>query len=265
MNTLEPSFSAYFVDFAFIGVLILFAVVLFRVQVFERRVLAAIESLYVSFTLADRGLLSVYRRMTRAVTDIGAQNDPLACELAALRLASIADEMERLGKGSIDFTATETWRAAYQKLLLTLKVKSYLSVAWVRTADYWDDAPGRQSMQLNFELADRGFRIERVHILPESLWPSGERFPVPAILVRLKEQELRNILVSVVREEDLAKDPDLKSDFAIYGDRAMGRQELDDRSRTVRFVLSFDDTSRRQALAKWERIGLYAVLLESLE
>jgi len=48
------------------GVLILFAIILIRIRVFERRLLVALESIYVSFTLADRGLLSVYRRMARA-------------------------------------------------------------------------------------------------------------------------------------------------------------------------------------------------------
>ena len=34
--------------------------------------------------------------------------------------------------------------------------------------------------------------------------------------------------------------PDLLADFGIYGDRAVGTQELDEQSRTVRFTLSFD-------------------------
>jgi len=76
---------------------------------------------------------------------------------------------------------------AYQKLLLTLKVKSYLSVAWVRTSDYWDDIPGRQSMQLNFDLGrTRVFASNAVHILPAHLWPAGERVPLPAIFARLR-------------------------------------------------------------------------------
>ena len=242
----------------------MFAVILIRIRVFERRLLTAMESLYVSFTLADRGLLTVYRRMARAVVDIGAQSDPLACELASLRIATMADEMEELGRGTVVFNGTETWRAAYQKLLVTLKVKSYLSVAWVRTTDYWDDIPGRQSMQLNFDLAERGFRIERVHILPTQLWPASDRLPAPVILARLQEQLVRHILVSVVREDDLAQEPDLLCDFAIYGDRATGRQELDEHSRTQRFVLSFGEESHRQALARWERLGLYAMSLDEL-
>ncbi len=246
-------------------VALLFALILFRLRAFERNVLAAFESLCASFTLADRGLLAIYRRMARAITEIGAQPDPLVLELASLRLVTMADEMASLAKGSIVFTATETWRAAYQKLLLTLRARSYLSVAWVRNADYWDDIPGRQSMQLNFDLAERGFRIERIHILSAQLWPRDARVPLPTILARLQEQRIRQIHVSLVREGDLAQEPDLLCDIAIYGDRATGRLELDEHARTVRFVLSFDDESRRQGMAMWERIGLYATSLDDLE
>ena len=64
--------------------------------------------------------------------------------------------------------------------------------------------------------------------------------------------------MSLVRESDLAKEADLLADFAVYGDRAIGVQEMDEQSRTVRFILSFDQAGIRQALNRWERLGLYA-------
>jgi hypothetical protein len=244
--------------------LALVVLAIYRLRVFERRVMAALESLYLSFKLADCGLLAFYRRMARAFLDIGAQTDVLARELTSLRLATMVDELEQLGKGSVVFAATETWRAAYQKLLITLKVRSYFSVAWVRTSNYWDDAPGRQSMQLNFDLAERGFRIERIHILPDHLWPRAERLPAPPTMAWLEHQQVRGIRVSIVREHELANEPDLLCDFAIYGDRATGTQELDDNARTQRFVLSFNPDSHRQAMARWERLGLYAMSIEDV-
>src|ERR1035441_5016143 len=102
------------------------------------------------------------------------------------------------------------------------------------------------------------FRIERVHILPDELWPFDEKLPTGGILEWLVEQAGRGIIVSLVRELDLANEPDLLRDFAIYGDRAMGIQELDEQSHTVRFVLSFDQPSIRQALAQWERLTLFS-------
>lgn len=137
-------------------------------------------------------------------------------------------------------------------------MKTYYSVAWVRSSDYWNDAPGRQSMKLNYEMVERGFRIERYHILPDDLWPFDEKMPRSGILEWLIEQQGRGIVVSLIRECDLETEPDLLRDFAIYGDRAIGVQETDEKSRTVRFILSFDQPSIRQALDRWERLALYA-------
>ena len=119
-------------------------------------------------------------------------------------------------------------------------------------------------MRFNYELISRGFRIERVHILPDELWPFDEKMPTGGILEWLVEQQGRGIIVSLVRESDLANEPDLLRDFAIYGDRAMGIQELDEQSHTVRFVLSFDQPSIRQALARWERLTLFSNSFQNL-
>ena len=51
---------------------------------------------------------------------------------------------------------------------------------------------------------------------------------------------------------------DLLRDFGIYGDRATGEQELDEESRTVRFVLSFDQPSIRLARDGWDSLTLLA-------
>ena len=176
----------------------------------------------------------------------------------------IGEEVATLAKGQVVFDATETWRAAYQRVLETMRVKTYYSVAWVRTNGYWNDTPGRQSMRFNYELIERGFRIERVHILPDELWPFDEKMPTGGILEWLVEQQGRGIIVSLVRESDLAKEPDLLRDFAIYGDRAMGIQDLDEESHTVRFILSFDQPSIRQALAQWERLTLFSNSFQNL-
>ena len=169
-----------------------------------------------------------------------------------------------MAKGEVVFDATETWRTAYQRVLETMRVKTYYSVAWVRTNEYWNDAPGRQSMRLNYELVGRGIRIERVHILPDDLWAFDEKMPTGGILEWLVEQQGRGIVVSLVRESDLAKEQDLLGDFAIYGERAMGIQELDEKSHTSRFILSFDQPSIRHALGQWERLSLFSISFQNL-
>jgi hypothetical protein len=61
----------------------------------------------------------------------------------------------------------------YEKLLTSPELKEYRSVALVRSGDYWQDAPGRQSMTANFDAVARGVLIERVIILRDELWPVG--------------------------------------------------------------------------------------------
>jgi hypothetical protein len=231
----------------------------------HRELTAMLNVLPIPFALAPApGFFQQYVRFADALTKIGRHNDRLFRDLALHRLTTVSDEFATMAAGRIVFHATETWRTAYQHILETLRVKTYLSVAWVRTNDYWNDAPGRQSMQFNYELVGRGIRIERVHILSDELWPFDEKLPTGGMLEWLVEQRGQGIHVSLLRESDLSKEPDLLRDFAIYGDRATGMQELDEDSRTVRFVLSFDEPSIQKALDRWERLTLYSVSLQNV-
>lgn len=231
----------------------------------HRELTAMLNVLPIPFALAPApGFFQQYVKFADALTKIGRHNDRLFRDLALHQLTTVADEFAMMATGRIVFHATETWRTAYQHILETLRVKTYLSVAWVRTNDYWNDAPGRQSMRFNYELIGRGIRIERVHILSEELWPFDERLPTGGILEWLVEQRGQGIHVSLLRESNLSKEPDLLRDFAIYGDRATGMQELDEDSRTVRFVLSFDEPSIQKALDRWERLTLYSVPLKTV-
>lgn len=226
---------------------------------------AILSSLPTPFALVSApGFFQQYAKLVDALTKIVGHHDLLYRELALTRLEAIAAELEALGRGQVVFNATETWRTAYQHVLETLRVKTYYSVAWVRTDDYWNDLPGRQSMQLNYDLIGRGFRIERVHILPDELWPFEQKMPSSGILEWLVEQQGRGVIVSLVRESSLANEPDLLRDFAVYGDRAMGVQDLDERSHTIRFILLFDQPSIRQALVRWERLALFADSFQNL-
>jgi hypothetical protein len=251
-------------QFAFLGTLfcIFAGVVLSRLEMGRQnssQLEEVIRALPVPFTLAtEPRLYGEYVKIADALTRIVKHNDLLFHDLCRARVESMANELTTLAKSEVVFDATETWRTAYQRVLETMRLKTYYSVAWVRSSDYWNDVPGRQSMRLNYEMVERGFRIERFHILPDELWPFEEKLPRTGILEWLVEQQGRGIFVSLIRESDLAKEPELLGDFAIYGDRAIGIQEMDENSRTLRFILSFDQTSIRQALDRWERLALYA-------
>src|SRR5690606_444620 len=107
-------------------------------------------------------------------------------------------------------------------------------VAWVKTADYWQDEPGRKSMAVNFELhSGERLNIERIAIIADDLWPAGEVWPAERLRQWLHEQHVRGIWLKFVRQSALALEPDLIADIGIYGSRAVGVQTLDEQCRTV--------------------------------
>lgn len=206
----------------------------------------------------DHPLFHEYEKLTSGLLAIAEQRNPVFRELATYRIGSMCDEVSELAEGRAEFRCTETWRSVYQQVLGGLKVKAYYSVAWVRSIDYWNDPPGRQGMQLNFELAERGYRIERVVILPDTVWPCDDELPGPEIRRWLDQQHQRGLVLSLVREHELAGETDLLRDFGIYGDQAVGVQEVDEQSRTVCYRLDFSPLARKKAHDRWERLKLYA-------
>jgi hypothetical protein len=68
----------------------------------------------------------------------------------------------------------------------------------------------------------------------------------------------------LVRAAALDAEPDLLADYGIYGDRAVGTQELDERSRTTRFTLSFDPQTVRLADDRWRRLSVFGIPYQSL-
>jgi hypothetical protein len=114
-------------------------------------------------------------------------------------------------------------------------------------------------MRLNFELQDSGtLSIERTIVIADELWPSNEHLPTEALLRWIDEQHNHGIWLRLVRLSSLINEPELQSDFGIYGTRAVGVQEHALPSRTVRFVLTFDFDRVRKAEARWDRLAVYA-------
>jgi hypothetical protein len=224
----------------------------------ERQLGPVIEQLQIPIALAPHHPFSgPYRDFTDSLCTLARQRDPLLHEIAITKLTSLAEEVHTLANGTVEFHSTETWRAVYEKILLTLTVKAYLSVAWVKTSNYWDDVPGRRSLQLNQQLVAAGYHVERIVILRDRLWPSSERLPVGDVLSWLKQQSDNGIQIRLVRESVVADEPNLLCDFGIYGTQAVGEQELDDSCRTLRFSLRFDSHSIQLAHDRWERLHLY--------
>jgi len=198
------------------------------------------------------------KELTEALDRIRTHRDPLFRQLALAETGLAANQLARLSAGEIVYTSTSSWRAAYEELLRGLDFTIYRSVARVRTSSYWRDSAGKRSLRLNYDLLDRGLRIERVLILPELLWPMQAPLPNSNILTWIEEQHYRGIALSLVRESDLFSESDLISDFGIYGERATGEQELDEESRTISFRLSFSEAAVHSAHERWSRIQVFS-------
>ena len=184
--------------------------------------------------------------------------------IALLKFSSVAEQIEGLAAGKIVFSLTEGWRTVYEELLRSPDVRQYRSVAWVRSPEYWQDEPAQQSMRVNFESAQRGVAIERIVILRDELWPREQRLPAPPILSWIEDQHNHGVWSALVRESELSREPELLTDMGIYGDRAVGVQELDEKCRTLRFTLNLDPNALELADARWRQILLYSKSFASL-
>jgi hypothetical protein len=210
----------------------------------------------------DAEILDLYRSVGLSFRDLSANPDPIYRELALDRARQLSQEAKAVASGQIVFQGTEAWRQAYATLMRSRGLYRYRSVAYVHTPAYWQDEPGRQSMQVNFEMRAQGLQIERIVIVADGLWPATEQTPVEPIAAWLLEQARHGIDVRLVRASRL--EADLLADFGLYGTRAIGRQDVDEQGRTVRFTLSFDFPDFLAAEARWDRLTVYAVSYEDL-
>lgn len=225
----------------------------------EGRREAAFEKLVVPLSLAsDKGLFGVYGELCKRLLNISQNTDDILRDLALLRLSQIDMELEKLGRGEIVFPTTESWRTVYERILTSDGIQRYRSVSWVKSAAYWQDQPGQRSTKLNIRLRKEGLTIERIAIIRDELWPVDKERPTALIAQWLESQISAGIEVGVLRESELANEPDLKHDFGIYGSRAIGVQEIDANARTERFTLYFDGPTVELFNVRWQKLRLFS-------
>ncbi len=231
----------------------------------ERQRRELVERLAVPLALSrDPDVYAHYLAICNGLTALATRIDPILREVAGLKLGSVAAEVEQLSAGRLVYAGTGAWRTVYERLLESPELKTYQSVAWVRGRDYWQDPPGRRSMLANFEAAHRGVLVERIIILADRLWPDGQRFPSGEVLTWIRDQHDHGLWVTLVRESAVEGEPDLLCDFGIYGERAVGVQELDERCRTLRFELTFDPRQVRLFGDRWQRLSIFTTSFRSL-
>ena len=187
-------------------------------------------------------------------------DDDLFRRFAMNQLSQLGKVSEDLGAGRIDFRETESWRLTYERILRSEEVKLYLSIAHVGSANYWQNEPGKQSIELNYKLQDeKGLRVERIFIISDTLWPKGQTEPSPLVFDWILEQYNHGIWSELVRESQLADEPELIVDTGIYGERATGIQFLDQESRSINYQLSFNKQDFSAAKKRWERLKLFSI------
>ena len=217
------------------------------------------------FLAHDAALFEPYREITRSMLRISQNPDGIYRDVALEQVAQVSEQLGRLAGGTVIYAGTETWRIAYGKLLRSPGLHLYRSVAWVKNRQYWQDEPGLQSMRVNYELHDaQRLNIERIAVLADEVWPEDEPLPKSPISEWIHEQHTQGILIKLVRQLALEAENDLVSDMGIYGSRAVGIQELDDRCRTIRFTLTFDFDTVAAAEERWRRLSVYAVSYRDL-
>lgn len=161
---------------------------------------------------------------------------------AAFRLAAMVRQVAELSEETLTFEGTEAWRTVYERVLATCQTERYLSVALIRTDDYWQDLPGQMSIEFNFRLIEQGFSVERTFIIDPFFWPPAAQTPSKNILSWISAQHERGVTARLVRLSDIEDEPDLIIDFGIYGDDAVAQQVVD-------FVLA------KIACVKWKSVG----------
>ena len=220
-----------------------------------------VDTLELLFELSrDESVSEIQKQISQSLVEASKRGDTIFRELLSKRLNSISDDLKQIGEGRIEFTNTESWRVFYEQILRSPGTSQYRSVAFIESPHYWQDGAGRKSTDLNLELHDAGkVSVERIAIIADYLWPEGQHFPDETVRRWLDEQHRYAIWIELVRESAVAKEPELISDFGIYGIRAVGKQVSDIAGRTSRFVLSFDYEDIKSAEANWQKLRIYAV------
>jgi hypothetical protein len=211
----------------------------------------------------DFELSRVYRKISGSFEALCEQSEPVLRSAALTKLLGVASELDAMARGTIVFHETESWRTAYHELLKSEQLKVYRSAAWVKCPTYWQDAPGKQSIRDNYDAINRGLLIERIFILPASLWSADELLPQETALSWIMDQHNHGVWAMLCREEDVAAEPDLPLDFGIYH-VAVGVQTLDEHCRTREFRLQFGDEAVKLAEDCWRRLQLHATSLRML-
>ncbi len=218
------------------------------------------NELQLQFTLAkDTAMFDCHLGFIRALQSISSIPDPVFRAAALKKLDTIYEELATLGRGTVVFHSTESWRLVYEQLLCSKVVYDYKSVAWIRDVNYWQNEPGQKSLKLCLQLIDaQQLKMHRIFILSSEMWPESQPLPHPTVVCWVEEHVTHQVPIGLIRESALQLDDDLLVDMGIYGSHAVGHQLISETEGTSKFVLQFDFDAVASAEEIWVRLCAYA-------
>ena len=228
------------------------------------RLKAAFPRLFAPASEAEQELGETLRQLKIIRKQLGQSLPEVFERESRICLKSMTRTLERLNRRTLSFKTTETWRSVYEEVLASCRSKRYLSVALIDCEGYWRDQPGKCSLQFNYRLVTAGYFVHRLFIIEDFFWPPLARLPETDLLRWINEQFGQGIEISLVRVSELQLEPDLISDFGIYGDEAVGYQQTTEDGRTASYQLHFDPAHVVAAEQRWNKLQLYAIRLETI-
>lgn len=191
-----------------------------------------------------------YEKTIPSLTQMSNYDDSIYKDLLQQALTNLYMDFSRIALGVFDFRA-ESWRRPYHQLLSQEDISFYYSTALIKSPNYWQDKPGRASIEFLKKIAT-SVDINKIFIIWDAVWDNED------IKKRVKEQVESEMNIAVIRQSEIPPEEDLLHDFGIYGQRAVGYQFLDEKCRTERFELHFNRTMYMKTLDRFNRLKLYA-------
>ena len=114
----------------------------------------------------------------KALDAMADQTDSILRQFVMLTLANLGEQLQMLADGTIVFSDAQAWQTIYDQFLRSPDITKHWSVAWVRSADYWQDEAGQQSIAANFAAVRRGLMIHRLVIIADPTLRASIHYPV---------------------------------------------------------------------------------------
>lgn len=199
----------------------------------------------------DNDWRTIMEKLRDSLEYTGTKKDPFFTDMYQALIRDFSNRLGNAASGCIKFPPGERWRKYWKKIISQRDLGEYRSTSWVKSPEYWRDPAGREGFEFNKTIEAK---TTRVFIIRDKYWDH------PDVWEMIRDQyDAKNIEIRVVRETILEEnDPDLLLDFGIYGERAVGYQELDDNCRTKSFTFHFDEKKISDTEDIFEGLLVYA-------